>query len=223
MDKSLIKRHNFEIEKNKIQEVSKNLPPSPYFRRVEVDGGLFNWGDHKVTGREMNDFVSDVQDEMISINYTFKYVIGAFKDVYKALDYLDKEYIKGILISIEGAEKASKQALSAHEGNKKTIQALQRTVEILKDFKETVTFDLENLKSELTQIKFSSQDFKESCDDIQTIANERNLRDTINAMKDKYILDKAENERRIKIAYFIAGLSVILTIGHFVLQVIGLL
>ena len=75
----------------------------------------------------------------------------------------------------------------------------------------------------MTQIKFSSQDFKESCDDIQTIANERNLRDTINAMKDKYILDKAENERRIKIAYFIAGLSVILTIGHFVLQVIGLL
>ena len=178
MDKSVIKRHNFEIEKKKIQTFSNNLPSNPSFSKYEVDGGLFNWGNHKITGEEMNGLVDKVQDRMISINGTFRSVISAFRDVYKALDYLDKEYINGILISVEGAEKASQQALSAHEENQKTIQALQKTVQKLKDFKDSVSEDLEllsdemnNLNIEINKIKLSQQKIIESYDFILSVSN----------------------------------------------------
>ena len=49
MDKALIKRHNFEVSKKNIETFSNSLPSNPAFDRVEVDGGLFGLGDHKVT------------------------------------------------------------------------------------------------------------------------------------------------------------------------------
>ena len=63
MDKTLIKRHNFEVSKENIEKFSKKLPSNPAFDIVEVDGGLFGWGNHKVTGTEMNNFIGKVQDK----------------------------------------------------------------------------------------------------------------------------------------------------------------
>ena len=110
MDKSLIKKHNFEEAKNKIRVFSNNLPTYPHFDRVEESGGLFNWGNHNVTGKEMNSFVSNVQDRLISVNSTLRSIVSEFRVIYNALDSLDKEYIDGILVSVEAAEKARKAA-----------------------------------------------------------------------------------------------------------------
>ena len=90
MDKALIKRHNFEVSKKNIETFSKKLPSTPAFDRVEVDGGLFGWGDHKVTGTEMNNFIGKVQDKLISVNSSLKSIISEFREVYKAFDYLLK-------------------------------------------------------------------------------------------------------------------------------------
>ena len=57
MDKALIKRHNFEVSKKNIETFSNSLPSNPAFDRVEVDGGLFGLGDHKVTGKRLHDDV----------------------------------------------------------------------------------------------------------------------------------------------------------------------
>ena len=65
MDKALIKRHNFEVSKKNIETFSNSLPSNPAFDRVEVDGGLFGWGDHKVTGTEMKKCMDKVQDKLI--------------------------------------------------------------------------------------------------------------------------------------------------------------
>lgn len=139
MDKSLIQKHNFEAAKSNIEEFSKNLPANPSFQRVEVDGGLFGWGDHKVTGYEMNKFMGSVQDKLIDVNSSLRGIIGEFKEVYKALDALDNEYISGILKSIEEAEDASNQALSAQKDVDVTVRNLKKTVEGLIHLKESVS------------------------------------------------------------------------------------
>lgn len=146
MGDSIIKKHNFEQAKNQIREFTKTLPPDPYFKRVEVDGGLFNWGDHSVTGRELNEFIGTVQDRVVSMNETFRKIIREFGDVYKALDSLDNDYIKGILSSLKAAKIADDKALLAQEATDKAIERLNKAVIALKNFKESVTQDLSELK-----------------------------------------------------------------------------
>ncbi|NDV63803.1 hypothetical protein [Bacteroides sp. 224] len=138
MSKALIQKHNFEIAKGNIEKFSKNLPSNPSFNRVEVDGGLFGWGDHKVTGSEMNKFIGIVQDKLISVNSSLRAIMGEFKEVYNAFDFLDGEYISGIIGSVESAEEASKQALKAQEDIKNTVENLKKTVVGLMDLKITV-------------------------------------------------------------------------------------
>ena len=138
MDKALIKRHNFEVSKKKIETFSNNLPSNPAFDRVEVDGGLFGLGDHKVTGNEMNNFIGKVQYKLIAVNTSLRSIISEFREVYEAFDYLDREYIDGIIGSIESAEEASKQALKAQSDIQKTVENLKKTVLGLDNLKNSV-------------------------------------------------------------------------------------
>ena len=138
MDRTLIKRHNFEIAKGKIDRFSRNLPSNPSFEHVEIDGGLFGWGDHKVTGAEMNSFIDKVQDKLISVNGYLYSIIKEFGEVYKAFDYLDGEYINGIIGSVESAEEASKQALKAQKDIHDTVENLKKTVVGLVSLKNKV-------------------------------------------------------------------------------------
>lgn len=138
MNKVPIKKHHFEKAKGNIERFSRNLPSNPSFDRVEVEGGLFGLGDHKVTGSEMNKFIGKVQDKLISINTSLRSVISQFKEVYNAFDFLDGEYISGIISSVESAEEASKQALSAQADIKATVENLKKTVVKLGSLKNTV-------------------------------------------------------------------------------------
>lgn len=145
MSKTIVQRHNFSKAKNQIQQFSRKLPANPRFEKVDEDGGLFGWFDHNVTGQEMNQFMGKVQDKLISVNNSLRGVIKEFGEVYSALDYLDNDYIQGILTAIENADKASKQALSAsnqalkaQEDNSKTIEALKKTVQAVKESKTII-------------------------------------------------------------------------------------
>ncbi|MBR1688847.1 MAG: hypothetical protein IJ710_10045 [Prevotella sp.] len=142
MDRSLIKKHNFDKAKAHIQSFSNKLPSNPAFERVEVDGGLFGWGDHKVTGSEMNNFIGKVQDRLISVNDSLRKIVKEFREVYSAFDSLDTEYISGILSSVEAAEKASGEALTAQKDINRTIEGLVKTASIVTVLKE----DVEKLK-----------------------------------------------------------------------------
>ena len=148
MDNSLIKKHNFEEAKNKIQCFSNNIPKYVYFDKVDVEGGLFGWGDHKVTGTEMNRFIGKVQDRLMSVNTKLCSIIREFREVYNALDYLDKDYIQGIIISVEASEKASEKALKAQEDIRRTIEGLRQTVNALYNLKE----DVDEIKSKLNSL-----------------------------------------------------------------------
>lgn len=172
MNKIQIKPHNFHSALSNIKHFSQNLPADPSFDNVEVEGGLFGWGSHKVTGEEMNLFIGKVQERFIGINGTFRSIIHEFEEVYKAFNALDKEYVAGILQSVEEADKACRAAQKASEGNAKTIERLEKTIQILarttqelKDFKEKVTDDLSSiafLNTKIAHINIKIQTIKES-------------------------------------------------------------
>lgn len=145
MNNDIIQRHNFSKSKKQIQQFSKKLPANPRFEEVDEDGGLFGWFDHNVTGKELNNFMGKVQNKLISVNDSLRGVIKEFGEVYSALDYLDNDYIQGILKAIENAEKASRQAVSAsnqalkaQEDNSKTIEVLRKTVQAIKESKTII-------------------------------------------------------------------------------------
>ena len=163
MDKALIKRHNFEVSKKNIETFSNSLPSNPAFDRVEVDGGLFGLGDHKVTGNEMNNFIGKVQYKLIAVNTSLRSIISEFREVYEAFDYLDREYIDGIIGSIESAEEASKQALKAQSDIQNTVENLKKTVLGLVDLKNSVE-KIERTINKLSANQLSYKDVAKKLD-----------------------------------------------------------
>ena len=184
MDKALIKKHNFEVSKKKIETFSKSLPSNPAFDKVEVEGGLFGWGDHKVTGTEMNNFIDKVQDKLISVNNSLTSIISEFREVYKAFDYLDGEYIKGIIGSIESAEEASKQALKAQSDIKNTVENLKKTVLGLVDLKNRVE-KIDKSIHTLTANQLSYEDVAKKLDENYKIGQIGTVISTNEGLKSK--------------------------------------
>ena len=194
MDKALIKRHNFEVSKKKIETFSKSLPSNPAFDRVEVDGGLFGLGDHKVTGNEMNKFIDKVQDKLISVNESLTSIISEFREVYKAFDYLDGEYIKGIIGSIESAEEASKQALKAQSDIQNTVENLKKTVLGLVNLKNSVE-KIERTINTLSANQLSYDDVAKKLDENykigqidSVISSNEGLKSEIKQISDNLVL-----------------------------------
>ncbi|WP_088293281.1 hypothetical protein [Bacillus mycoides] len=136
MNELVIQTHNFEKAKKQLKEFSMTKPEELALNKVDVEGGLFNWFDHKVTGQELNDLTSQIQEYLIKFNTLNEEFIDEFGEVYNALEALDKEYIQGILISIKAAEKASSEAKDAQRDINKTVEVQKQTISILKKFKD---------------------------------------------------------------------------------------
>ncbi|MDX5476603.1 MAG: hypothetical protein LPK00_13795 [Bacillaceae bacterium] len=138
MNELVIQTHSFEKAKNQIKEFSMTKPEELALQKVDVDGGLFNWFDHKVTGQELNNLTNQVQGYLIKFNNLNTKFIEEFGEVYNALEALDKEYIQAILISIKAAEKASMEAKDAQKDINKTIEMQKQTIAVLKKFKDKI-------------------------------------------------------------------------------------
>jgi len=176
MENAIIQKYNFEVSKNKIQTLSRNVPSSVSFQQFPTEGSIFPWNDHNITGSEANKMlVSPLQSTLITHNANIKSLFSIVDEVYKALDSLDREYIQGIINAIKAAEMASNQAktasfkaetasaqaLEASEKAlnasskasiaqvdiKKTIEALRMTVSSLKDFRGGGSRELDSISS----------------------------------------------------------------------------
>lgn len=181
MENTIIQKHNFEIAKEKIQKLSNNLPSTVSFQQFPTDGNIFSWNEHNITGEEANTkLVSPLQSTLIAQNNNIKSLFSIVNEVYKAFDFLDKEYIQGIISAVKAAEIASNQAKeaslksetasghameatkkaldasskasSAQTDIKKTIEALTITVSSLKKFKDEVSKELNVLSSLSSQV-----------------------------------------------------------------------
>lgn len=139
----VINTHNFEDKKNEMKVFAQNMPQEIELSEFKTRGGLFNWGNHSVTGTEMNNFTAEIQKHLIESNKRDSEIASQFNNVYETFEYLDKDYIQKILISIKASEKANKKADNA-------IKALKLTTTKLSEFKSNVEaiehlYDIDNM------------------------------------------------------------------------------
>lgn len=157
MDGIVIKKHDFELAKKRLKEFSEKEEKELEINRVRTDGGLFGLGDHKVTGYELNNRIETIQNHLIDINTTNNKTIREFREVYNALDALDKDYMTSIIASVKAIEKTSNDVrtqqevlkqhnddlekqqskLNAHQGEiEKIVDDMKKAIGVLKKFNE---------------------------------------------------------------------------------------
>ncbi len=168
MSELIVKRANFDKAMEKLNEA---LPEHATFTKVDVDGQFLGFTDHNVTGKEMNLFIEAVQDRMGAINEKIRCLFKEFSEVYAVFDALDKEYVAGILRSIDEAHKAIKAAHRASDDNAQTLQKLQQTVNKLWELSQ----DLSQFKTQcvvrLDQIEHQAFTFSKDVQDLQRSQN----------------------------------------------------
>lgn len=107
MNEIAIKRHSFDLAKNRLKEFSEKTEAELEIDKVRTDGGFLGLGNHKVTGYELNGRLETIQEHFIAVNTTNNTVIKEFREVYNALDVLDKDYITSIVANVKAIEKTS--------------------------------------------------------------------------------------------------------------------
>lgn len=141
-----IQKADFDKQKKELKKFSDQPATSTELVKFDtsgkfsdfLSGGLLGLIDHKVTGEEINELVTELQSCFKEINERERKVIKEFGQVYETFEALDKGYIQGILIGVKSAERASQEAKDAQKDIDDTIKALKRTIEKLKEFKNQV-------------------------------------------------------------------------------------
>ena len=136
MNELVIKTHDFELAKKGLKEFSQKKADELNIGTVRTDGWFFGLGDHKVTGAELNERLSTIQQHLIDLNTTNNKTIKEFGQVYSALEALDRDYIQAILISIKATEKTSERIQATQDQIKKIVNDQKKTLEVLKKFKQ---------------------------------------------------------------------------------------
>ena len=157
MNEIVIKRHSFDLAKNRLKEFSEKTEAELEIDKVRTDGGFLGIGNHKVTGSELNERLETIQEHFIAVNTTNNKVIKEFREVYNAFDILDKDYITSIVANVKAIEKTSNDVrvqqgtlkqhneklanqqskLDAHQAEiEKNVANISKIVTALKVFKE---------------------------------------------------------------------------------------
>lgn len=152
----VIREHDFQKAKNSLKKYTEQAQKEVELACVPNDGGLFRLGDHKVTGSEMNNITSQIQSYLISLNNLGQGLVEEFGQVYQAFESLDKDYIQGIVASIQAAAEVSKK----EQEDKKKINALtQKNEKMLQDIDalvsqhETSVTVLKKFKADIDRLK----------------------------------------------------------------------
>lgn len=198
MNEIVIKKHNFELAKNRLKEFSEKKEAEFAIDMVRTDGGFLGLGNHKVTGYELNDRIETIQNHLIDINTINNKTIKEFREIYNALDALDKDYMTSIVASVKAIEKTSNDVrtqqgvLSQHNSklqeqqNKlnahqveidKIVDNIKKTVSALKSFKEKLDglkhiSDIDKMWSDCKTIHNEVRDVSDSLSMSIKVANE---------------------------------------------------
>lgn len=139
----VIEKHNFQtaIDSLKKYETLSNYELKSA-EKIRERGGLFNLGNHKVTGAEFKNTIGEIQTALIQLKTVNMNLASEFGQVYKAFESLDKDYISGIVGAIKAAEKVSEEERKDRADIKKIIERLNKSIEVLSKFKT----DIDKLK-----------------------------------------------------------------------------
>lgn len=212
MNELVIQKRNFEIQKNKLKEFSKKMPASLELPKTEIDGGLFGWFDHKVTGAEVNKLVHSIQGHLKSSNQNVSSIIKEFTEIYNTFEQLDKEYLQGIIVGVKAAEKASNQA------NDAAIKAQINTEDIRKliDIQKITIDELLKFKEKFDKFEYI-HDLEINYDYIQ------NFNEKIALLELKIIKQEKDITKKINIAFIISVAFGATTLTFIILYMLGIL
>ena len=142
----VIKTHNFEDAKRRLKEVSEKKIEGFEINIVDTkDKFLFLEGDHKVTGKEFNDRIIDINQHLTNLHTKTYENNKEFGEVYNALEALDKDYIAVILTSINAIEEVSKHMREEID----TIKEVQKKIlENFQKFKQELKMDIAEISNE---------------------------------------------------------------------------
>lgn len=208
MNEIEIKRHSFDLAKNRLKEFSEKTEAELAIDKVKTDGGLFGLGDHKVTGYELNRRLESIQGHLIDVNSTNNRTIKEFKEVYNALDALDKDYIASIVASVKAIEKTSNDVRTQQGTLKQHNEKLASQQNKLHSHQ----IEIEKNVANITKIVTALKTFKEKLDsykhltdidkiwsDCKTIRNEiQVVSDSITALSKKTTNDIANANSKNK-------------------------
>ena len=160
METDIIKKHNFQNAINRVKDYSLKKKKDIEIKSVKtIDEGIFFDTDHEVTGYELNEVIKVIQGHLIDINKRNNETVNEFYEIYQAFNYLDTEYVKGILTTVKGLEKTNNDVriqqeelkkhhkklanqnnkLEAHQGEiEGIIENINKTIDILKVFKKEI-------------------------------------------------------------------------------------
>ena len=198
MNEIVVNKHNFEVAKSQVSKMARNRAEVPKLSPFQVDGALFGLMDHRVTGPEINQqLVSPLQQSISSINLEFGKLYNIAGQIYKAMDYLDGEYMEGIVKGLNSAnaasdqalkaankaldaqksadegirkaQNASKQALDAQEGLKQSFIALEAIVKKLEQFKLKSESDVRSMQNDIQQVRRSVEQCQNTLQQAQDV------------------------------------------------------
>ena len=167
MNNIKIKRHSFDVAKNRLKEFSERKEAELAIDRVRTDGGFFGLGDHKVTGYELNNGLESIQGHLIDLNTTNNKTIKEFREVYNALDALDKDYITSIVANIKAIEKTSNDVREQQKTLKQHNDKLATQQNKLDTHQTEIDKNVENMKKIVTTLK----NFKEKLDGFKHLTD----------------------------------------------------
>lgn len=153
MNEITIKRHSFDLAKNRIKEFYEKAETEFGIDQVQTDGGFLGLGDHKVTGSELNSRLETIQENFIAVNATNNKVIKEFREVYNALDVLDKDYITSIVANVQAIEKTSNDVRVQHGTLKQHNERLANQQSKLDAHQTEIEKNVGNISKIVTALK----------------------------------------------------------------------
>ena len=185
----LITTHNFEKTLAQIDEFSKQAEQQIEISKVDTEGSWLCFTDHNVTGAELNDVISQIEENFIALKNHQIELVREFEQVYAAFNSLDKDYIDAINNNISSVEEVSNQA---YDASQQAHDAAKRAEDVQKKIKKTV----DTQKTMVDALSKHVDKFQQSMESINAKFND--LREADDAAKKQVekIEKKAESLRK---------------------------
>ena len=185
----LITTHNFEKALAQIDEFSKQAEQQIEISKVDTEGSWLCFTDHNVTGAELNDVISQIEENFIALKNHQIELVREFEQVYAAFNSLDKDYIDAINNNISSVEEVSNQA---YDASQQAHDAAKRAEDVQKKIKKTV----DTQKTMVDALSKHVDKFQQSMESINAKFND--LREADDAAKKQVekIEKKAESLRK---------------------------
>ena len=189
----LITTHNFEKTLAQIDEFSKQAEQQIEISKVDTEGSWLCFTDHNVTGAELNDVISQIEENFIALKNHQIELVREFEQVYAAFNSLDKDYIDAINNNISSVEEVSNQA---YDASQQAHDAAKRAEDVQKKVVETQKKMVNALSKHVDEFQKHVDDFQQRMESINAKFND--LREADDAAKKQVekIEKKAESLRK---------------------------